>query len=129
MVRLGIWTCESRFEDWSRGNTEMRSYLQNTGQFNKWWSHLDNVQNLGQRDKWVFALVAQSCPTLCDPWTAVHQGGLLCPWVFPGKDTGMGCHFLLQGIFPTQGSNLGLLHCREILYWLGYKGSSQGVKR
>jgi len=38
---------------------------------------------------------------------------LLCPWNFPGKNTGVGCHFLLQGIFPTQGSNphlLGLLH-------------------
>ena len=35
---------------------------------------------------------------------------LLCPWDSPGKNTGMGCHFLLQGIFPTQGWNLGLLH-------------------
>ena len=35
---------------------------------------------------------------------------LLCPWNFPGKNTGVGCHFLLQGIFLTQGSNLGLLH-------------------
>ena len=41
---------------------------------------------------------------LCDP----H--GLLCPWDSPGKDTGVGCHFLLQGIFPTQGWNLCLLH-------------------
>ena len=40
---------------------------------------------------------------------------LLCPWDFPGKNTGMGCHFLLQGIFPTQGSNPGLLYCRQIL--------------
>ena len=48
---------------------------------------------------------------------------LLCPWDFPGKETGVGCHFLLQGIFPTQGSNPGLLHCRQILYWLSYKGS------
>ena len=48
---------------------------------------------------------------------------LLYPWDFPGKDTGVGCHFLLQGIFPTQGSNPGLLHCRQILYWLSYKGS------
>ena len=47
----------------------------------------------------------------------------LCPWDFPGKDTGVGCHFLLQGIFPTQGSNPGLLHCRQILYRLSYKGS------
>ena len=48
---------------------------------------------------------------------------LLCPWDFPGKDTGVGCHFLLQGLFPTQGSNPGLLHCRQILYRLSYKGS------
>jgi len=34
---------------------------------------------------------------------------VLCPWDSPGKNTGVGCHFLLQGIFPTQGSNLGLL--------------------
>ena len=47
---------------------------------------------------------------------------LLCPWDFPSKDTGVGCHFLLQGIFPTQGSNTGLLHCRQILYQLSYKG-------
>ena len=35
----------------------------------------------------------------------------------------MGGHFLLQGIFPTQGSNLGLLHCRQILYHLSHQGS------
>ena len=48
---------------------------------------------------------------------------LFCPWDFPGKDIGVGCHFLLQGIFSTQGLNLGLLHVRQILYWLSYKGS------
>ena len=40
---------------------------------------------------------------------------LLCPWDFPGKSTGVGCHFLLQGIFLTQASNPGLLHCRQTL--------------
>ena len=39
-----------------------------------------------------------------------HPPGLLCPWDFLGKNTGVGCHFLLQGIFPTQGLNLSLLH-------------------
>ena len=47
---------------------------------------------------------------------------LLCPGDFPGKDTGGVCHFLLQGIFLTQGLNLGLLHCRQILYLLSYQG-------
>ena len=41
---------------------------------------------------------------------------LLCLWDFPGKNTGVGCHALLQGIFPTKGSNPHLLYCRQILY-------------
>ena len=41
---------------------------------------------------------------------------LLCPWDSPGKNTGGGCHLLLQGIFPTQGWNGSFLHCRQILY-------------
>ena len=53
------------------------------------------------------------------PW--MEEPG--CPWDFPGKNTGVGCHFLLQGIFLTQGSNLGLLHCRQTLYRLSYQGS------
>ena len=67
-------------------------------------------------------LVPQLYPTLCDPTesslssSSVHRNS-------PGKNTGVGCHFLLQRIFPTQGSNPGLLHCREILYWLSYQGS------
>ena len=51
----------------------------------------------------------------------LHPTGLLCPWDFPGKDTRVDCHFLLQGIFPPQGLNLGLLYCRQILYRLSYK--------
>ena len=48
---------------------------------------------------------------------------LLCPWDSLGKNTGVGCHSLLQGIFPTQESNPGLPHCRQILYQLNYKRS------
>ena len=67
-------------------------------------------------------LVAQSCPILCDsmdynpPSSSVHEDS-------PGKNIGMGCHALLQGIFPTQGSNPGLPHCRWILYRLSHHGS------
>ena len=49
---------------------------------------------------------------------------LFCPWDFPGKNTGVGCHFLLQRISLTQGLNCGLLHCRQTLYRLRYKGTS-----
>ena len=48
--------------------------------------------------------------------------GLYSPWNFPGQNTGEGSLSLLQGIFPTQGSNPGLLHCRRILYQLSYEG-------
>ena len=47
---------------------------------------------------------------------------LLRPWDFPGKSTGVGCHFLLQKFFLTQGSNPGLLHCRQTLYRLSHQG-------
>ena len=47
---------------------------------------------------------------------------LLCPWDFPGKNTGVCCHFLLQGIFPIQGLNLGLLHYTWIPYQLSHQG-------
>ena len=46
---------------------------------------------------------------------------LLCPWNSPGKNSGVGCHFLLQRIFPTQGSNPGLPHCRQTLYHLSHQ--------
>ena len=70
----------------------------------------------------VLCLVAQSCLTLCDtmdgslPGSPVHEDS-------PGKNTGVGCHALLQGIFPTQGLKQGLLHCRRILYRLSHQGS------
>ena len=53
--------------------------------------------------------------SVCDPMD-------YSPWDSPGKNTGVGSHFLLQGIFQTQVSNLGLLHCRQILYCLSHQG-------
>ena len=48
---------------------------------------------------------------------------LLCPGSSPGKNTEVGCHSLLQRIFPTHGLNQSLLHCRQILYHLSHQGS------
>ena len=53
----------------------------------------------------------------------LYPARLPCPWNSPGKNNGMGWQSLLQGIFPTQGSNPGLLHCRWILYHLSQQGS------
>ena len=57
---------------------------------------------------------SKSCLTLCNLMVC-SLARLLCPWNSPSKDTGVGCHFLLQVIFLTQGSNSGLLHCRHSL--------------
>ena len=62
--------------------------------------------------------VVQSCPTL---W----PHGLYSPWNSPAQNTAVGSLSLLQGIFPTQESNWGLLHCRHILYQLSYQGNPQ----
>ena len=60
--------------------------------------------------------VTQSCPTL-------RPQGLYSPWNSPGQNTGGGSLFLLQGIFPTQGSHPRLPHCRWILYQRSYEDS------
>ena len=70
----------------------------------------------------VLCLVAQSYSTLCDPMdcsppgSSVHEDS-------PGKNTGVGCHALLWRIFPSEGLNPGLLHCRGIFYPLSHQGS------
>ena len=53
---------------------------------------------------------------------------LYCPWKSPGKNTGVCSHYLLQRIFPTQGSNLGLLNCRRILNHLSHQGGPHPIK-
>ena len=71
----------------------------------------------------VLCLVAQQCPTLCNPMVcsppgySVHRDSL-------GKTTGAGCHALLQEIFLAEGSNPSLPHCRQILYRLSHQGST-----
>ena len=77
------------------------------------------------------AMVSQSCCVLCSVTSVTSDSlrphglqptRLLCPWDSPGKNTGVGCHALLQGILPTQGSNPHL-HCRWILYLLSHQGN------
>ena len=63
--------------------------------------------------------IAQSYPTLCNPMDLY----IYSPWNSPGQNTRVGSLSLLQEIFPTQGSNPGLLHCRRILYQLSHQGS------
>ena len=63
--------------------------------------------------------VGKLCLTL---WPhGLQPARLLCPRDFPGKNTGVVCHFFLQGIVLTQGSNSSLLHCRQTLYCLSHQ--------
>ena len=67
-------------------------------------------------------LVAKLCPTLAIPWTVARQAPLSMG--FSRQEYWSGLHFLLQGIFPTQESNLGLLHCRQMIFQLSYHNGS-----
>ena len=70
-------------------------------------------------------LVTNLCPILVTPWTIVRQASLSMG--FPRQEYQSGLPFPSPGDLPNQGSNLGLLHCRQILYWLSHQGSL-GVK-
>ena len=105
----GVWISSFRREDpLATGQTVHTMshflYLQNSNNNGEKWQLLSHV--------WLSVI----------SWTVAHQA--LCPWDYPDKHTGVGCHFLLQGIFPTQGSNLRLSHCRCVLYLLSQQGSS-----
>ena len=70
------------------------------------------LSNINMNQPYIYKKWKWSCSVVSD---SLQPHGLeptrfLCPWDFPGKDTGVGCYFLLQEIFPTQGSNLGLTH-------------------
>ena len=69
-------------------------------------------------DAEVFPSKRESCSVMSN---SLWPHGLISPWNSPGQNTGVGCLSLLQGIFPTQGLNPGLLHCRRILYQLSHK--------
>ena len=87
-----------------------------------WFNHFSFLR---QHDCAVLCLVSQLCLTLCDLMDGSLPGSSVpfLPGDSLGKKPGVGCHALLQGIFPTQELNPGLLHCRRILYQLNSQGS------
>ena len=72
-------------------------------------------------------LLARTLQSESESWSVISHSlwphGLYGPWNSAGQNTGVRSHSLLQGIFPTQEPNMGLLHCRRILYQLSYQGS------
>ena len=98
------------------GNPLHYSCLENSKDRGVWWVTVHEVTR--SHTWWITHLkvkVSQSCLTL-------QPHGLYSPWNSPGQNTGVGSLSLLQGIFPTQGSNPGLLHCRQILYQMSHQG-------
>ena len=91
------------------------------------WFDCDSVKNpeTGRRS-WTIWMKgkseSESCSVMSD---SLWPHGLYSPWNSLGQNTGVGSLSLLQGIFPTQGSNPGLPNCRQILYQLNHKGSTR----
>ena len=116
---------QARILEWvafpfSRGSSQLRDWTQVShiagGCFTSWATRAAHQ---------LFSLVpftcyVLSCSVVSDSlWPhGLQPARLLCPWDSPGRNTGVGCHALLQGIFPTQGLNPGLLLCTQILYRL-----------
>ena len=76
---------------------------------------------VARHHSWLIERESASCSAVS---TSLRpKARLLCPWNSPGKNTGVGCHALLQGIFLSQGWKPRLLHCRQILYHLSHQGS------
>ena len=91
------------------------SYLSKQEPLNEVYNNLYmyvNTQRHSIHNVPMYVCVLSHVQLFVTPWTAAHQ--VLCARNFPGKNTGVGCHFLLQGIFPAQGSNPCLLH---LLHW------------
>ena len=85
--------------------------------------HLSPLPRKGLLPAWVCLLSFSVMSSSLWPYE-LEPGRLLCPWHSPGKTTRVASQSLLLGIFPTQGSNLGLLHFRQILYQLSHQWSS-----
>ena len=81
-----------------------------------------SLKEIPAQHLFLLCLVTEPCLTLCDSMDCSPPGSSVCG-DSPSKNTRVGCHALLQGIFPTQGSNLGFPHCRRILYHLSHQGS------
>ena len=76
--------------------------------------HTNNTSICVSLSKGLLCLVLSRVQLFVTTWTIARQ--LLCLWKSPGKNTGVGCHFLPHGIFLNQGSKPGLPLCRQILY-------------
>ena len=87
------------------------------------WNGILTFLTFSIKTKIFFGLLVLASESRSVVSDSLRPHGLYSPWNSPGQITGVGSLSLLQGIFPTQGSNPGLPHCRQILYQLSHKGS------
>ena len=134
-----LWVTELWFkpgELWFKSPCSLRSWLYNTWQLpptpplqgkQRSWGKTGRAERGGfllqPRRQWESESVHCSVLSDCLRPHGLWPSRLRCPWDSPGKNTGVGCHFLLQGLFPTQVSNPSLPHCRQTLYCLSHQGS------
>ena len=144
---LSYWQPKRKKKYWKQAEKNDRLYIQGNKNVNYW--QLLNRNNRDQKitEQHFKSLKGKSCQlNILYPaktslkyemkWSVSHSimsdsfgphglqpARLLWPWDSPGKNTGVGFHFFLQGIFPTQGSNPGVPRCRQILYHLSHQGS------
>ena len=117
--RMVYFLMLSIFADWGEGTSrdeviEVNAKIMKTVRSQRRWAQQERRWQRQELKHHVKVKVAQSCPTLWDPKD---------PWNSLGQNTGVDRLSLLQGIFPTQGSNPGLPHFRWILYQLSHKGN------
>ena len=114
------------------GNPLWCSYLENPRDQGAWWAAVSGVAQSRTRLKrlssssssiYINTCVCVSHSVVSDSLWPHELSRFHCPWNSPGKNTGVGCHSLLQEIFLTHGSNLSLPCCRQILYHLSHHGS------
>ena len=126
----GLWTTEMFFSHLDAGS--LRSGFQHGWVLVKQLFWVADYQPISRFIKCIFkSSLASFCRVVLSHSVVSHSlwphglqpARILCPWDSPGKNTGVGCQFHLQGIFPTQGSNPGLPNCRQILYQLSHQGS------
>ena len=144
--RIRDWTCISCIGRWIRYHwaaKEALIFISLTLKTHKYLLHLIqiplNMMHSFRKDLWVSqcetevkeegafilkgkVLAAQLCLTLCNPMDCSPLGSSV-HGILQAKNTGVGCYALLQGIFPTRGLNLGLPHCRQIVYPLSHQRS------
>ena len=100
------------------------------------WYKIQTLQISGWKSKLVFIYIVTrgiilnlsiNCSVMFNTLRShrLQHTRFFCHWNSLGKNTGVGCHFLLQGIFPTQGSKPHLLHGRWILYHLSHEGGKK----